>query len=100
MSVSGKGLINLLSVLSSRPNCLVVTVLLSYLVLIQLSQVDHKVKWRTYSQLMTLIYRLISQLAMKVPPLLLKARHLSDSADYTGVSRLEVSEQALDRIPL
>ena len=35
-----------------------------------------------------------------LPPLVLKARYLSDSAFHTGFSRLEVPEQALDGIPL
>ena len=35
-----------------------------------------------------------------LPHLLLKARHLSDSAFCTGSLRVEVSEQALSGIPL
>ena len=35
-----------------------------------------------------------------LPLLVLKARHLSDSAFCTGFSRLEVPEQALGGIPL
>ena len=34
-----------------------------------------------------------------LPPLVLKVRHLSDSAFYTGFSRLEVPEYALNGYP-
>ena len=37
---------------------------------------------------------------MYLPLLVLKARHLGGSAFYTGLSRLEVPEQALGGIPL
>ena len=36
----------------------------------------------------------------KLPLVVLKARHLSNSAFCNGFSRLEVPEQALDGIPL